>query len=208
LTIIEQSWGFVNTFFGKKQKNLIIYISCVTIQYKTDKEAAMGKGLIPDWYLNRYLDATPEFLLQEGIRYLILDIDNTIAPYEQDEPNAENLAWFASLKAAGIRCAFVSNNSQERVALFNQKIGLPMFAKAGKPLSKNMRRAMATLGATREACAIMGDQIFTDCWAGRGVGIRTILVPPIKDKTDLFTRAKRVLERPILKAYRKERENK
>ena len=47
------------------------------------------------------------------------------------------------------------------------------------------------------------DQIFTDVWAGRNVGIRCIVVPPIKDKTDGFTRFKRLLERPILRYYRK-----
>ena len=47
----------------------------------------------------------------------------------------------------------------------------------------------------------MGDQVFTDVWAARNAGIRAILVPPIKDKTDFFTKFKRWLERPILKRY-------
>ena len=163
----------------------------------------MGKGLVPDWYFEKYDDITPTFLLEQGIRYLILDIDNTIAPYEQALPDERNLAWLASLKTAGIRCAFVSNNSYSRVELFNRQIGIPMFARAAKPLAKHMRQAMMILGAKPEATAIMGDQLLTDCWAGRVVGIRTITVPPIKDKTDLFTRAKRVLEIPFLRAYRK-----
>lgn len=163
----------------------------------------MGKGLVPDWYFSKYDDVTPEFLIEQGIRYLILDIDNTVAPYEQAVPDARNLAWFAALKAAGIRCAFVSNNSYDRVELFNRQIGIPMFAPAAKPLSKYMRRAMLMLGAKSEATAIMGDQLFTDCLAGRFVGIRTITVPPIKDKRDLFTRFKRVLEIPFMRAYKK-----
>ena len=163
----------------------------------------MGKGLVPDWYFEKYDDVTPEFLLEQGIRYLILDIDNTIAPYEQALPDERNLVWFASLKAAGIRCAFVSNNYYSRVELFNRKIGIPMFARTAKPLGKHMRQAMLVLGAKPKATAIMGDQLLTDCWAGRVVGIRTITVPPIKDKTDLFTRAKRVLEIPFMRAYRK-----
>lgn len=157
----------------------------------------------PDQYFEKFDDATPAFLLRNGIRALILDIDNTLAPYEEPEPNERVLAWFSALKENGISAAFVSNNDHERVSLFNQKIGIPMYPKGKKPLKKFMRRAIQALGVPPENTAIMGDQIFTDVWAGRNVGIRCIVVPPIKDKTDPFTKFKRLLERPVMRYYRK-----
>ena len=147
---------------------------------------------------------TTDFLIANGIRALILDIDNTLAPYEEPDPNERVLAWFSALKEAGIVAAFVSNNDFERVSRFNRKIGIPMYPKGKKPLKKYMRRAIDSLGVSPHETAIMGDQIFTDVWAGRNVGIRCIVVPPIKDKTDFFTKFKRVLERPILRYYRKQ----
>ena len=78
-----------------------------------------------------------------------------------------------------------------------------MYPKGKKPLKKFMRRAISELGVPASETAIMGDQIYTDVWAGRNVGIRCIVVPPIKDKTDVFTRFKRRLEKPILRYYRK-----
>ena len=149
-------------------------------------------------------DVTTDFLIANGIRALILDIDNTLAPYEEPDPNERVLAWFSALKEAGIVAAFVSNNDFERVSRFNRKIGIPMYPKGKKPLKKYMRRAIDSLGVSPRETAIMGDQIFTDVWAGRNVGIRCIVVPPIKDKTDFFTKFKRVLERPILRYYRKQ----
>ena len=157
----------------------------------------------PDWYFQLFDDVTPEFLTRNGIRALILDIDNTLAPYEEPDPNERVLAWFSALKAAGITAAFVSNNDFERVSRFNRKIGIPMYPKGKKPQKKFMRRAMRDLGVSPAETAIMGDQIFTDVWAGRNVKIRCIVVPPIKDKTDFFTRFKRVLEKPVLRYYRK-----
>ncbi|MBR6052196.1 MAG: YqeG family HAD IIIA-type phosphatase [Clostridia bacterium] len=157
----------------------------------------------PDQYFEKFDDATPTFLLKNGIRALILDIDNTLAPYEEPEPNERVLAWFAALKENGISAAFVSNNNHERVSLFNRKIGIPTYPKGKKPLKKYMRRAIEELGVAPENTAIMGDQIFTDVWAGRNVGIRCIVVPPIKDKTDPFTKFKRLLERPVMRYYRK-----
>ncbi len=163
----------------------------------------MRKYFCPDYYLHTYHDASAEFLMSIGVKYLILDIDNTLAPYEQPEPDDAIFAWFRSLDEAGIRAAFVSNNDAARVGLFNQNLGLPMYPKGGKPGRRSMRAAMEAIGASPDATAIMGDQVFTDVWAGKRVGIRTILVPPIKDKRDLGTRLKRVLEKPVMRYYRK-----
>ena len=62
----------------------------------------------PDWYFELFDDVTPDFLTANGIRALILDIDNTLAPYEEPDPNPRVLAWFSALKENGIVAAFVS----------------------------------------------------------------------------------------------------
>lgn len=159
---------------------------------------------LPDRCFRSFDKLTPERLQRLGIRGLILDIDNTIAPYEEAMPGKRALEWFHEMEAAGIRIAFVSNNEAERVDLFNRDLGYPHFSKSGKPLGKNVRRAMRAMGTTRKNTALMGDQIFTDILAARLAGLkRTFLVPPIKDKTDWLTQGKRLLEKPILYAYRK-----
>ena len=87
--------------------------------------------------------------------------------------------------------------------MFNKDLGLPAYAKAKKPFKKRLKQAMADIGSSNDETVFMGDQIFTDVWAARNAGIRAILDPPIKDKTDAFTKFKRLLEKPILKKYRK-----
>ena len=57
------------------------------------------------------------------------------------------------------------------------------------------------MGTDKSNTIHMGDQVFTDVWAAHNAGIKAILVPPIKDKTDLFTKLKRLLEKPFLKKY-------
>lgn len=166
----------------------------------------MRRYFCPDFYVQTYRDVTVDFLLSHNIHYLLLDIDNTFAPYEQAEPDEEILAWFGDIRAAGIFAAFVSNNGAERVELFNAKIGLPIYPKGKKPLRIHTKRAMEKLGAIPEETAVIGDQIFTDVWAGKLLGVRTILLPPIKDKRDVFTRFKRLLERPVLRYYKKREE--
>ena len=62
---------------------------------------------------------------------------------------------------------------------------------------------MEKMGTDKNNTILMGDQIFTDVWAAHNAGIPAILVPPINDKRDIFTRFKRLLEKPILKKYEK-----
>ena len=157
----------------------------------------------PDEYIESFRLATPEFLLKRNIKALLLDIDNTLAPYELPEPTEEILTWFSALWNAGIKTAFVSNNHGPRVIRFNETIGIPAFPRAKKPLRCGTKQALAELGVSKCEAAIMGDQVFTDVWAGRRIGIKTILVPPIRDKRDIFTKFKRLLERPVLKFYSK-----
>ena len=159
--------------------------------------------LSPNYYFNRFSDVTPDFLKKVGIKTLLLDVDNTLAPYEQAEPDEEIMSWLNSLSQNGISYAFVSNNSSDdRIKLFNKSIGAIAYARSGKPFAKKtINKVLTALGADRESAAFMGDQIYTDVCAGKFNGMRAILVPPIKDKTSLFFKTKRLLEKPVLKHY-------
>lgn len=158
-------------------------------------------NLIPDLRLDSYREVTPEMLAEYGVRALLIDIDNTLAPYEQPLPDDYHRAWFASLAEAGVRCALVSNNTPERVETFNASLGLPAYADCGKPRLGRLRVALAALNTPAAECAVLGDQLLTDCLAARRMGLRAFIVPPIRDKKTLFFRFKRALERPFLRAY-------
>ena len=159
--------------------------------------------LKPDHTFLCYRLVSPEFLLKNGIKALLLDIDNTLAPYEQPEPDERIVAWLASLRTAGIKTAFLSNNHADRVELFNKTLALPMRYDAHKPLPGQAKKMLKRLGATKGEAALMGDQIFTDVLCAHLTGIRAILVPPIVDRTDGGTRLKRYFERGILQQYYK-----
>ena len=163
----------------------------------------MLKFFVPEYRFNSFRDITAEFLVSIGVKGVVLDIDNTLLPYEIPTPTEEVKEWLESLKKNGISASLVSNNNKERVELFNNEIGLPAFSKAGKPFKKNVLRALSEMGVSADCSVLIGDQVFTDVWAAHNAGIRAILVPPIKDKTDLLTRFKRWLEIPVLRMYDK-----
>jgi len=102
----------------------------------------------------------------------------------------------------GISISFVSNNDHARVELFNRELGYVWRAKAGKPFTNKLKEAMAELGASAENSAFLGDQLLTDAACANLAGLYSIIVPPIKDKTSVFFRFKRWLEKPYMRRYR------
>ena len=159
--------------------------------------------LMPDRVFEHFYDIDPQYLLSLGIKALIIDIDNTLAPYEQAIPDERTIAWFASLSENGISAALISNNKRKRVEIFNEPLGLLAYFKSGKPSAKNIRRAMAQMGSDKTNTAVLGDQLLTDVLGGKHIGLRAFLVPPIKDRTSAFFRFKRSLEVATVKKFAK-----
>ncbi len=163
----------------------------------------MLEKFAPDYYFHKFEEITPDFLIGKNIRAIVSDIDNTLVTYDDEKPTAKLLEWITALKEKGIAVSFVSNNTVKRVEVFNEELRFFAVGKAKKPFKKNVLRALEEMGVPSENACMLGDQVFTDVFAGKGANIRTILVDPIKDKTDILTKSKRVLEIPIIKAYRK-----
>ena len=163
----------------------------------------MAKTLVPDFVFEKFSDVTVDFVKEQGIRALLCDVDNTLSPYEDAEPNETVRAWMQTMQENGVSLALVSNNHAPRVETYNKNLGLVAFADAGKPSRKMYYRAAEALGVAIGDCAVLGDQLLTDCWSARRLGIRAIIVPPIRDKRDLFHRFKRAIEVPFMAAYRR-----
>lgn len=163
----------------------------------------MKDCLTPDYMFATFTEVTPVFLKSIGVRALLIDIDNTLAPYEQPDPDQRILDWFAELHENNIRVALVSNNHAPRVERFNKPLGLLAYPDSGKPFRGTLERAMRELGVSHAETAMLGDQLLTDCFAGKHIGLRAIIVPPIRDKQNLFFRSKRFLERPFIRKYAK-----
>ena len=168
----------------------------------------MKDFLTPDYMFGTFEEVTPAFLQSIGVRALLIDIDNTLAPYEEPDPDQRILDWFRELEKAGIRASLVSNNHAPRVERFAKPLveafGIVAYPDSKKPFASTLECAMKAMGVTHDETAMLGDQILTDCFAGKHIGLRAIIVPPIKDKTNLFFRFKRVLERPFIRKYAKQ----
>ena len=57
--------------------------------------------LQPDFRFKTFNEATVEFLKENNVKGLILDIDNTLEPYEHALPGEHVKAWLKALADAG-----------------------------------------------------------------------------------------------------------
>lgn len=155
----------------------------------------------PDLYIKSIYELPLQELKEMGIRGLVFDIDNTIAPFDVADPDEALIAYFQKLRDMGFRLCILSNNNKERVHRFNQKLRTLAVHKAGKPSPKKLLHALAKLHLTPEESAMIGDQVFTDMWCGHLGGLYTIMTAPICERDQLITKVKRGLERQVMRVY-------
>lgn len=154
-------------------------------------------------------EITAEELRTLGIQGVLLDIDNTLTEHNSPLVSPEVLQWLQDRKNDGFGLILVSNNRAERVVPFAASLGLPFTAKAKKPLPAGFRRAAEQLGLRASACAVIGDQIFTDIVGANLSGMPSVLLQPLApERNEPFIAFKRRLERPVLAAYHRRQRRK
>lgn len=159
--------------------------------------------LIPELICNTVYDIPLSFFKDNGIKLLFLDIDNTLVTYDDAHPTERNLSWFNMLSEEGIDVVFVSNNGKERVRVYAEKTTFEYHSNSKKPLVSVHKKILKSRNVKPHECASVGDQIFTDILSAHILGGVGILVSPIKDLTDPFTRFKRLWEKPFINTYMK-----
>ena len=152
----------------------------------------------PDHYYSSVTSIDLAGLHGDGVRYLLMDLDNTLLPRDSSEISPAVLEWIALLPERGMAACLVSNNWHAHVHDVAGEIGLPIVAKALKPFPKAFRKGLDVLGATPRESAVIGDQIFTDVLGGNLLGMTTVLVSPLSTSDLPHTLLLRHLERRVL----------
>lgn len=161
----------------------------------------MMKKLYPKLYVENIGSITASMLRKMGMEAVVLDVDNTLVPHDDPNPTVEVENFLADMREGGIKICVVSNNSEERVKPFCERIGVTYFVSdALKPRAYGYIKAAEIMGVKAEKTAGIGDQIFTDIWGANRAGCYSILVKPIDTKTEPFyIKIKRILEKPFVK---------
>lgn len=159
---------------------------------------------LPDIITEEITDLTPEFLHEQGIRLLMMDFDNTIVPYTTSTPTPYLRYWLECMKLSDIEICVVSNSKRDRVKIFCERYGIDCITHAKKPFHRGIRECLQKYGIPKEACALVGDQIYTDTLGAKTAGIRAILVRAI-DNHNIWLKLRHVAELPFISMAKKRR---
>ena len=170
------------------------------------------KQFIPHEFHETVYDIDLEQLHKQGIKLILSDLDNTLISYDEDLPSKENISFFQKVQECGFEIVLVSNNVPSRIEKYTkvlQELGFDIkgFANARKPLNIGLKKAYksATKRYQREEVVVIGDQLLTDVWGANRFDAYSILVNPIRKKTEKwYTKMNRKTEVKMIERIKKE----
>ena len=161
----------------------------------------MLNSFLPNKHVKNIFEITPEFLNSNGLKGIIIDLDNTLVPWNIAHATDEVKNWLQLMQESNINVMIFSNNNEERVTTFAEPLKTPFVYKARKPLKKAFRKAKNVMELNDNEIVVIGDQLLTDILGGNRAGFYTILVVPIVQSDAAITKFNRKLERLILNYF-------
>ena len=117
-------------------------------------------------------------LIDRGIRFLLVDLDNTLGGRRAKRLDTEVEPFLDLAEKLGISVAVLTNRrwvvDDDSVALLRQRV--PVLHHAGKPAKRGYLTLLERLGGTPEQAAMVGDRIFTDILGANLLGIYSIRI--------------------------------
>ena len=161
------------------------------------------ENYIPDIYIKSIYYIDYEKLKERGIKCILFDLDNTIAPLSLKQPNKKIKDLFTKLKDMGFKVIIFSNSGKSRLKPYKDALEVDCAFSCRKPMRKKFDLILKEYKFKESEVVIAGDNIITDVLGGNKVGITTILVNPISTKEKLGAKIWRLHERHIMKKLSK-----
>ena len=157
---------------------------------------------IPDVYQKSIYTINYKKLKKNGIKCLLFDLDNTIAPYKVTEPDVKVKELFARLEE-DFKVIIISNSPKNRIRPFKEKLNVDCAYSSKKPFKTKYKKILELYNFKIDEVACIGDQILTDILGANRMGFTSILVNRVTKYETIFTRFNRFFEKFILKKLAK-----
>lgn len=139
------------------------------------------------------------YLKKHHIKYLLFDIDNTIAEVFKKEPSIKTINLFNKLKKEGFTIIIISNALKKRASRFANSLNVKYYYLSSKPLKKTYLKIIKENNLKIEEIAMIGDQIYTDILGANKLNILSIYVDRLSSKESIITKINRLREQRLFK---------
>ena len=159
---------------------------------------------IPNMYKENIFTIDYKKLKKQGIKYLIFDLDNTIALVDERKAPKKTKELFKVLKK-DFTVLIISNNTKKRVKEYSEQLEVDFISMAMKPFTKGLRQIRRRYKCQKRQMCMIGDQLMTDILSGNRYNIFTVLVDPLGKKDLKVTVLNRFLEKKVLKRLKRKK---
>jgi HAD superfamily phosphatase (TIGR01668 family) len=155
----------------------------------------------PDRHYDRIASVDLHALHADGIRGLILDLDNTLVPWRSAEIPEDVAGWAHAATGMGFQLCIASNTRRYgRLSKVAEALGATYVTNVSKPRRGGFRRAAQQMGLQLDLVAVVGDQLLTDILAAKRLGVHAILVDRLAAHEFVITKFNRLVENLIARA--------
>ncbi|MDQ0514230.1 HAD superfamily phosphatase (TIGR01668 family) [Mycoplasmoides fastidiosum] len=132
----------------------------------------------PNIFVSNLSQINVDSLVGNKIKLVVLDLDNTLAPFFGRKPTSYALKFINKLKSRDMIVVVASNNHKRRVVNFFRGIDMidDLIWIALKPFPYKIAKVLKKYNVLPEQTVIIGDQFITDIWAANWLGSKSILV--------------------------------
>lgn len=157
---------------------------------------------IPDLYQKNIYNLDFQILKDRGIKYLIFDLDNTIALVTERHASKDAINLFNKLKSMGFQIAIASNSLNARVKVFATDLDIKYKCHCRKPKTDKILELINEFGCKDTEVAFIGDSMLDDIVSGNKIKITTVLTDQLGKREFIFSKIKRLKEKKIMKKLR------
>ena len=157
----------------------------------------MLESFCPNQVATRLEDINQQALLDRGVKALLIDVDNTLVNWRDDEIPPERRRWVEVAKEHFALGLLSNTITVQRVEQLGQRLDVPAVGRWGwgrKPFSGGYREALQSVSAPPTDAAMIGDQLLTDILGGNRLGMYTVMVHTLSDSEFFVTRINRWIE--------------
>ena len=156
---------------------------------------------IPTWCCNSIFELDYDVLKENNIKYILSDLDNTLAPYNVALPTDEVISLVNKLKEEGFKFIIVSNNTGKRVKTFASNLDVSYISGAKKPFTSTIKKYLENNNIELNDCVLIGDQMMTDIKCANKLNCRCILTSPLSKDESILTFVNRRLDKYLRKKF-------
>lgn len=154
---------------------------------------------IPDIYQKSIYTIDYKALKKNGIKCIIFDLNNTIAPLSTEVPDKKMKDLFAYLETLKLKIIIVSNAKKERVEPFKEKLNVDSAFQSKKPSLKKYQKILRLYHLEVHEVASIGDELTTDIYASNKMGFKSILVNSISQKGNKHKMIEKIIWKKLQK---------